>query len=125
MRDVLLVEDSPTIRHLLVEALDRRGFRIEIVEHGAEVLEAARRLLPTVIVMNRMLPGRDGLDLLAEMRADPAVSSVRVMMLTDSDSREDVLASLARGADDYVIKPFDPEDVARRVETLVRKAQTA
>ena len=124
MRDVLLVEDSPTLRYLLTEALEQRAIVVTTVEHGAEVVEAARKHLPSVIIMNRMLPGRDGLDVLAELRADPATAGIPVMMLTDADSRQDVMAGIAKGADDYVVKPFDPLDVAKRVEALSRRAHS-
>lgn len=123
MRSVLLVEDSATLRHLLTAALERRGYRVHAVEKGDEVLAAARDHLPEVVVMNKMLPGRDGYAVLGELRRDPVTSAIKVMMLTESNRRDDVVRGIEGGADDYVIKPFDPDDVAARVERLVRKAR--
>lgn len=122
MRDVLLVEDSLTLRYVLTEVLERRGCRVRAIEQGNEVLGTARSMLPDVIIVNKMMPGRDGWAVLADLRKDPVTSAMKVMMLTESKSREDVLRGIQGGADDYVIKPFDPEDVANRVESLIRKS---
>jgi DNA-binding response OmpR family regulator len=124
MRDVLLVEDSETIRHLLTSALEKRGFRVVAVEHGPSVMEAARQALPSVIIMNKMLPGMDGHEVLAELRRNPLTAGMKVMMLTESKRKDDVVRSIEGGADDYVVKPFDPEEVASRVDTMIRRLQT-
>lgn len=124
VRDVLLVEDSPTLRFVLTEALERRGCRVHAIEQASEVLAAARRLLPAVVILNKMLSGRDGYAVMKELRADPVTRDVKVMMLTESKSRQDVMRGIQGGADDYVVKPFDPNDVAVRVERLVRLAHS-
>lgn len=120
MRDVLLVEDSPTIRALLVGALERQGFRVITVESGGDVLDRARDVLPSAVIINKMLPGRDGHQVIVDLRNDPIVRATKVMMLTESHHRDDVVRSISEGADDYVTKPFDPDDVAVRVRALVR-----
>lgn len=124
MRVVLLVEDSETIRFLLRDALERRGFRVISVEHGRDAVGVARDELPSVVIVNKMLPGSDGYEVLRELRSDPLTAGMKVMMLTESKRREDVVRSIESGADDYVVKPFDPEDVAARVEGMVRRLQT-
>jgi twitching motility two-component system response regulator PilH len=115
---VLLVEDSATLRYLLTQALEQIGLQVRAVDNAARVVDAARSQCPAVIVMNKMLPGRDGHSLLPELRALPELAGTRIMMLTDSRRREDVIASIERGADDYVLKPFEPSDLALRVARL-------
>lgn len=121
MSGVLLVEDSATIRYLITQALAKRGIAVHPVENPGDVLAAAKSQLPGVVIINKMLPGRDGYSVIRELRATPETSGVRIMMLTESKRREDVMKSIQGGADDYVIKPFDAEDVAKRVEALLRR----
>jgi two-component system OmpR family response regulator len=122
MRNLVLAEDSMTLRHLLVEALDPYGFEVHTVERGGDVLGAVHKHDPVVLVMNRMLPGKDGLAVLEELRGDDLAAHVRVLMLTDTDRRSEVVRALEQGTNDYVVKPFDPVDVARRVDKLARTA---
>jgi len=118
MTCVLLVEDSATVRFLLTAAFEGRGFTVHGVTDAAQVIATAQRVRPDVVVLNKMLPGRDGDSVITELRASSTLAHTKIMMLTDSKRRQDVMASIQRGADDYVVKPFDAEDVAHRVERL-------
>jgi two-component system OmpR family response regulator len=118
---VLLVEDSPTLRHVVTSALEARGLQVLSVESPDEAMTAARAEPPDVVIVNKMLPGVDGHTLILELRADASTAGARIMMLTESGRREDVVRSIEGGADDYVLKPFDPDVLAQRVEALLRR----
>lgn len=118
---VLLVEDSATIRYLLTDALESSGLQVVAVEHASEVLATAKSRQPRVVILNKMLPGRDGHSVIRELRADPETAGARIMMLTESKQRDDVLSFIKDGADDYVVKPFDAQDLTRRVQLLLER----
>jgi DNA-binding response OmpR family regulator len=123
---ILLVEDSATIRHVVTAALANHGLNvIATVETAREALDAARTLGPALVILNKMQPGADGDALIQLLRREPTTSHMKIMMLTEKGDRDEVLTSIRGGADDYVVKPFDPDQLARRVATLLRKAPGA
>lgn len=124
-RKVLLIEDSPTMAFVIKEALVASGFSVTVADNGAHALMTARKVLPNVIVLNKMLPGLDGYEVTRQLREDPVLSAVRIMMLTESGRKEDVVRGIKGGADDYMLKPFEPEELAQRVERLFRRISTS
>lgn len=118
---VLVVEDEPDIAALIAYELTRAGFRVETVEHGAGALEATRRAVPDLIILDRMLPGLSGDDVLRTLRADSSTRSVAVLMLTAKREQEDRIAGLELGVDDYLTKPFSPRELVLRVEAILRR----
>ncbi|MFI9153557.1 response regulator transcription factor [Streptomyces sp. NPDC053367] len=117
---VLLAEDDRAIRHALERALTLEGYRVTAVADGVEALEQAHRTPPDVLVLDVMMPGKDGLQVCRELRA--AGDRTPILMLTALVETADRIAGLDAGADDYVVKPFDVEEVFARLRALLRRA---
>ncbi len=120
---VLVVEDDPDIAQLLAHSLGRAGFVVDLLASGADALPAVRRLSPDLILLDLMLPGVDGLEVCRALRANPATAAVPVIMLTARAEESDRIVGLELGADDYITKPFSPNEVVARVRALLRRAQ--
>ena len=116
---VLLVEDSERLRRSLTTALKSSGYAVDGVGDGEEGLWLARAHDYDVLVLDIMLPGLDGLSLLASLRKEG--NETPVLFLTARDAVEDRVAGLRQGADDYLVKPFALEELLARVETLTRR----
>jgi DNA-binding response OmpR family regulator len=120
---VLVVEDDTDIASLIVHYLKPAGYDAEVVDNGSDVLAAARRQPPDLVILDRMLPGLDGLEICRALRADPALSGVPILMLTARAEETDRLAGFETGADDYVTKPFSPKELVARVGALLRRTR--
>ncbi|EQM79322.1 response regulator transcription factor [Stutzerimonas stutzeri] len=121
---ILMVEDEEDIAFLIRFMLERHGFS---VEHAADGRQALERLStgnpPDLTLMDIMLPYHDGLELIERLRAQPGWESVPVLMLTAKAREVDIVRALELGADDYVTKPFQPEELLARIRRLLRKAR--
>ncbi|EFL39908.1 response regulator transcription factor [Streptomyces griseoflavus] len=117
---VLLAEDDRAIRNALERALTLEGYRVTAVADGVEALAQAHRSRPDVLVLDVMMPGIDGLQVCRVLRAEG--DSTPVLMLTALVETADRIAGLDAGADDYVVKPFDVEEVFARLRALLRRA---
>ncbi len=122
---MLVVEDEPDIRALIVHHLQRDGFVCRTAATGAEALRDARASLPDLIVLDLMLPEVDGLEVCRRLRADPRTAQVPVIMLTARADEVDRIVGLELGADDYVVKPFSPKELVARVRAVLRRARGA
>lgn len=121
-RLALIVEDDEQIRSLLAFILGREGFNVEIAHDGRMAEQSLGRLAPPdVITLDLMLPYVDGFQLLALIRAHPGWEQVPVIMLTAKSQEKDIARALDAGANDYLVKPFKPEELRARVRRLVRK----
>lgn len=117
---VLVVEDEPTQAALLADALRSEGFEPECLADGNLVAERVRRDPPAVVLLDLVLPGRDGLAVCRDIRG---FSTVPIIMITGRVDEIDRLLGLESGADDYVCKPFHPREVVARVRALLRRVQ--
>src|SRR5262245_52579053 len=120
---VLVVEDDPDIALLLARSLTRAGFAVDQLSSGGEEIPALRRNLPDLLLLDLMLPGLDGLEVCRALRADPATAALPVIMLTARAEESDRIVGLELGADDYITKPFSPNEVVARVRALLRRVQ--
>jgi len=121
-KSILVVEDDADIRSLLWRYLEKEKYKVVLAKDGEEGLEAAEAQKPDVIILDLMLPRRDGLSVLKELRGKPELSSIPVLILTAKGDEADRIVGLELGADDYVTKPFSPREVAARVKALLRRA---
>lgn len=103
--------------------LDKAGYASEILRSGVEVMPAVRERPPALVVLDLMLPGRDGLDVCRSMRADPRTSAVPIIMLTARIDETDRVVGLEVGGDDYVTKPFSPKELVARVGAVLRRSR--
>ena len=118
---ILLVEDDRSIASFVAPELEHLGFHVRCAYEGLSGLEEARIFEPELIILDIMLPGLDGVGVLQRMRR--AGSRVPVIMLTARDSTLDKVHSLDSGADDYLTKPFDVEELLARIRALLRRAE--
>jgi DNA-binding response OmpR family regulator len=118
-KKALVVDDDANIREVLKLYLEFEGFAVSLAGDGAGALAVLRQGKPDVVILDLMMPGQSGLEVCQELRRE---SNVPVLMLTARDGMEDKLAGFRFGADDYVVKPFDPLEVVARVRALLRRA---
>jgi two-component system phosphate regulon response regulator PhoB len=121
-REVLVVEDEPDIRRLVVLHLERDGFRCRTAATGSDALRDVKAAIPDLIVLDLMLPGVDGLEVCRQLRRDASTASVPIIMLTAKSDEVDRIVGLEIGADDYVVKPFSPKELVARVRAVLRRA---
>ena len=117
-RTILIVEDEPRIAHWLKVHFERAGFSAEVAGDGRSGLALARSRRPHLIVLDLMLPRLDGMQVCRILRRE---SSVPIIMLTARESHSDRVTGLDAGADDYVVKPFDPDEVVARAKAVLRR----
>lgn len=116
---VLLVEDEAGLATLLEQALREDGYAVTVMHEGSEVSEWVRRNDPSLVLLDLILPGKDGLSVCREIRA---FSTVPLIMITAKIEEIDRLIGLELGADDYICKPFNPREVVARVRALLRRS---
>jgi two-component system phosphate regulon response regulator PhoB len=122
---VLIVEDEPDIRELLVFHLEREGYQVMKCKSGAEGLRLARTVPPDLILLDLMLPEMDGLEVCRRLRQDPVTRALPIVMLTARGDEVDRVLGLELGADDYVVKPFSPRELMARVRAVLRRTRPA
>jgi len=119
---VLVVDDDASLAEMLTIVLRQEGFDSQMVTRGDEALAAFRSYRPDLVLLDLMLPGRDGIDVCKEIRAE---SGVPIVMLTAKGDTIDVVLGLESGADDYVVKPFKPKELVARIRARVRRFDDA
>jgi two-component system, OmpR family, response regulator BaeR len=115
---ILIVEDEPKLAALLADYLRPEGYLVEVIGDGLLVIDAVKRSAPDLILLDLMLPGRDGLSLCRELRG---FSDVPIVMMTARIEEVDRLLGLDSGADDYICKPYSPREVVARVKAILRR----
>jgi two-component system response regulator MtrA len=119
---VLVVDDDASLAEMLSIVLRQEGFDSRIVGRGDVALDAFRDYKPDLVLLDLMLPGKDGIDVCKEIRAE---SGVPIVMLTAKGDTIDVVVGLESGADDYIVKPFKPKELVARVRARVRRNDVA
>jgi two-component system phosphate regulon response regulator PhoB len=122
---VLVVDDEPDIAGLVAYHLAKAGYRVSTAATGAEALKVARAERPDLVVLDLMLPGVSGLDVLAELRRHDETKDMGVVLLTARKEETDRITGLSSGADDYVAKPFSPQELVLRVGAVLRRLAAA
>src|SRR4051812_5709354 len=115
---VLVVDDDAALAEMLTIVLRNEGFEPRVCANGDVALAAFREFRPDVVLLDLMLPGKDGIDVCREIRAE---SGTPIVMLTAKSDTVDVVLGLESGADDYVVKPFKPRELVARIRARVRK----
>ncbi len=121
MARILVADDDVDIRELVEFKLSTMGHDIVAVGDGAAAVDACRASKPDLAVLDVMMPGVSGLDAIREIRADPGLADLPVILLTARAQESDVETGFDSGADDYITKPFSPRELASRVEALLGK----
>ena len=115
---IMVVDDDPNIRQLVSIYLEREGFEVTAADRGDEALRAFRAAPPNLMLLDIMLPGMDGWQVCREVRK---ISNIPVIMLTAKDETFDKVLGLELGADDYVVKPFEPKELVARIKAVIRR----
>ncbi len=119
-KHVLVIDDDAKLRKLLTEYLTGYGFTVDSLEDGTKVMETIHALNPDMLILDVMLPDRDGFDILREVRGQ---CRVPVIMLTAKGEDEDRIIGLEMGADDYLPKPFNPRELLARMKAVLRRVE--
>ena len=120
---IYIVEDDVNIREIQRYALRNSGFEVQEFGCGRELYQAIRQRAPSLILLDIMLPGEDGLEILKNLRSDRATAKVPVIMLTAKSTELDKVKGLDLGADDYMTKPFGVMELISRVKALLRRTE--
>jgi two-component system, OmpR family, response regulator ResD len=121
---VLVVDDEPTIAEVVARYLQRAGYHARIAGDGPTAVQLARTLRPDLVVLDLMLPGLDGLEVMRRIRDDDR-DRIAVILLTAKGEESDRVIGLRLGADDYVVKPFSPAELVARVDAVLRRMDTS
>jgi DNA-binding response OmpR family regulator len=122
-KNILIIEDDEIVARTIERSLRGYEFHITIANSGVKGLKAARRSVPDLVILDVIMPGMDGYTVCAEMRADPILSDVPILFLTAKSKEEDKIAGFRVGADDYMSKPFNIDELMLRVRAILRRAK--
>jgi two-component system phosphate regulon response regulator PhoB len=121
---ILIVDDEPDIVALVAYHLAKSGYSVSTATNGPDGLELARREKPSLIVLDLMLPGMSGLEVIQHLRADKATDRIAVLMLTARREESERIEGLTLGADDYLTKPFSPQELVLRIAAILRRLKS-
>lgn len=124
MSTILVVEDQEEIAALLRFKLKNSGYEVVLAENGKLGLETARNNPPDLIILDVMMPVMNGLETLKELKGDPILKSVPVIMMTAQSTEPEIVRGLELGADDYITKPFRPQEFVARVKAVLSRYKT-
>lgn len=122
---ILIVDDEPEAVELIEFNLKQAGFEVVTAADGAEALKKAREVLPSLIVLDLMLPEMDGLEVCKILRREPATATTPILMLTAKAAEIDRVLGLELGADDYLTKPFSPRELVLRIKKILSRGRAA
>jgi len=123
MARIVVADDDADIRDLVVFKLRQAGHDVQAVEDGAAAVEACQAGPPDLVVLDVMMPGMGGLDATRALRLDPRLARVPVILLTARAQESDIEQGFGAGADDYVVKPFSPRELASRVAAVLARSR--
>lgn len=125
MATIYIVEDDVNIREIERYALKNSGYEVEEFESGESLFKRLERAVPSLLLLDIMLPDEDGLEILGKLRANKNTAAIPVIMVTAKTSELDKVKGLDLGADDYITKPFGVMELISRVKALLRRTQSA
>jgi DNA-binding response OmpR family regulator len=125
MTSVLVVDDDPDVCDLVTYKLEQSGFDVRRASDGDSALLAVAEMVPDLVLLDVMMPGLSGLEVLERWRAQEVTAALPVILLTAKAQENDVERGFELGADDYVVKPFSPRELVRRVTAVIARRQSA
>ena len=120
---IVVIEDEPDIVEVISYNLKREGYNVLAVDRGDESINLIRNQSPSLIILDLMLPGMDGLSVCRQLKSDPIVKDIPVIMISAKGEESDIVIGLEMGADDYLTKPFSPRELLARVKAVSRRGQ--
>lgn len=122
---ILIIEDDEIVAHTIERCLRGGEFRVRLANSGVEGLRAARREVPNLVILDVIMPGMDGYAVCREMRSDPLLAEIPILFLTAKTKDEDKITGFTAGADDYLGKPFNVDELILRIRAILRRARKA
>ncbi len=116
---ILVVDDSPTELRLMVEPLIARGYRVITATNGIEALDMVARELPRLILLDVLMPGKNGFQVCRQLKSDPATRDIKIIIVSSKNQDSDRFWGLKQGADEYLAKPFNDEALLSHVSALL------
>jgi pilus assembly protein CpaE len=121
---VLMIDDEPVFYKMAASVLTNKGYELEYARNGKDGLNAIASFQPEIIIADMRMPDMTGIEILQKIRQDPRYNYIPVIFVTSVKTLEEKLKAFESGADDYLIKPFEPEELAARLEILARRSKT-
>lgn len=121
--DVLVIEDDEIVARTIERTLRGKEFRVTVAGSGVQGLQLARRLNPAIVLLDVIMPGMDGYAVCREMRGDPLLANIPILFLTAKGKDEDKITGFQAGADDYLTKPFNVDELLLRIRAILRRAR--
>lgn len=118
---ILIVDDEPQIHTVLGKMLNKEGYQVESAYSGEQALDLVSKSPPDLILLDIMMPKVSGIEVLKELKANPNTQNIRVLILSARDAQTDRLEGLAKGADDYIPKPFHLRSLVRKIQHILSK----
>lgn len=118
---VLICDDDNLVTELVQFRLEAKGYEVVTAEDGEEALRKAGETNPSMIVLDAMMPKMDGFNVLSKLKASDAMKDIPVIMLTARKSEKDIVSALEKGAEDYMVKPFIPDELIARISRILAK----
>src|SRR5512134_2256044 len=120
---ILVIDDDELVARTIKSCLRRGEFRVSIADSGVEGLKSARRRPPDLVILDIIMPGMDGYTVCREMRSDPLLKDIPILFLTAKIKDEDKIAGFKAGADDYLSKPFNIDELILRLHAILRRSK--
>ena len=119
MPQIMIIDDSPTDTHLLQKMLEKNGYQTVTAQSGDEGIEVARRERPALILMDVVMPGKNGFQATRDLSRNPATASIPVIIITTKDQETDKIWGMRQGAKDYIVKPAAEKDLIARIKRVL------
>jgi DNA-binding response OmpR family regulator len=121
---ILVCDDDPLLQELIEFRLGAKGYEVSKAVDGADALTKVRSEHPDLVVLDGMMPKSDGFEVLSLIKSDPALLDIPVIMLTARKGEKDIVSALEKGADDYLVKPFIPEELLARISRILARRKS-
>lgn len=119
---IIIADDEPFVLKALTFVFQKEGFSVETAVDGEEALEKIKKLKPKVVFMDVMMPKKNGFDVCSEIKADPELEDIYIILLTAKGQEDDIMKGYSRGANDYIIKPFSIRPVVEKIKGLLERS---
>ena len=122
---ILIIDDDRMVRQILQSSLSRKGFDVHTAEDGTSGIELAQKQNVDVILLDWMMPGMNGMEVLKQLKKNDKTKHITVFMLTGKGSEEDIAQAIAGGSDDYIVKPFNTSEIDKTIRNKLNKIRSA
>ena len=119
MTHILVIDDSPTERHVIKTMLEKNEYQVSIAESGEQGVEVAKKLLPDLVLMDVVMPGLNGFQATRLLAKEPSTANIPVIIVTTKDQQTDKVWAMRQGAKDFIVKPPNEQELVQRIESIL------